>query len=72
VLAYSRQGYGASEPLPVGSNEGSNQGRHVRKPDETCGELLEAFEGFVPDVDLEILKNMKKSRGRTISRSSPP
>ena len=42
--------------------------RHVRKPADTCGELLEAFEGFVPDVDLELLENMKKSRGRRSNR----
>ena len=42
--------------------------RHVRKPAETCGELLEAMDGFVPDVDLDRLDKVMRGRGRRSKR----
>jgi predicted CopG family antitoxin len=42
--------------------------RHVRKPADTCGELLEAMEGFVPDVDLGRLDKVIRERGRRSKR----
>jgi predicted CopG family antitoxin len=43
--------------------------RHVRKPAETCGELLESMHGFVPDVDLQVLDKVTKGRGRRAKRA---
>jgi predicted CopG family antitoxin len=42
--------------------------RHVRKPAETCGELLDAMEGFVPDVNLDMLEKVVRGRGRRSKR----
>lgn len=42
--------------------------RHVRKPADTCGELLEAFEGYVPPVKVEDIDKFIKSRGRRSNR----
>jgi predicted CopG family antitoxin len=42
--------------------------RHVRKPAETGGELLEAFAGFVPDVDETMLKTISSGRNRRSKR----
>jgi predicted CopG family antitoxin len=39
--------------------------RHVHKPLETAGELLDAYERApAPDVDLELLNRLMKQRGR--------
>lgn len=42
--------------------------RHVRKPAKTCGELLDAMEDFVPDVDLDMLEKVMNGRGRRSRR----
>jgi predicted CopG family antitoxin len=42
--------------------------RHVRKPADTCGEMLEAMEGFVPNVDLDRLERVTRERGRRSKR----
>lgn len=42
--------------------------RHVRKPADTCGELLDAMNGFVPDVDLDLLDTVMRERGRRSKR----
>ena len=39
--------------------------RHVIAPAETCGDILEAMEQqSPPEVDLEMLKHIEKTRGR--------
>jgi predicted CopG family antitoxin len=39
--------------------------RHVHKPAETAGELLDAMDTFPPPpVDLDLLKRVEKARGR--------
>ena len=39
--------------------------RHVNRPADTCGELLESLEHFPPpNVDLETLDRIEKGRGR--------
>jgi predicted CopG family antitoxin len=39
--------------------------RHIKRPAETCGELLEAMEkAGPPEVDLEMLDRMEAERGR--------
>jgi predicted CopG family antitoxin len=39
--------------------------RHIHKPAETCGELLEATENDPPpQVNLEVLNHLARSRGR--------
>lgn len=42
--------------------------RHVRKPAGTCGELLDAFEGYIPPVKVEDIDKLIKSRGRRSNR----
>jgi predicted CopG family antitoxin len=39
--------------------------RHIHKPAETCGELLDATQGDPPpEVDLAILNRLARTRGR--------
>jgi predicted CopG family antitoxin len=39
--------------------------RHVAKPANTCGELLDAMELMPPpDVDLQVLERIERERGR--------
>ena len=39
--------------------------RHVAKPADTCGELLEAYEHMPPpEVDLAVLDQIERERGR--------
>jgi predicted CopG family antitoxin len=43
--------------------------RHIHKPAETCGELLDATENDPPpQVDLEMLNHLARSRGRRSGR----
>jgi predicted CopG family antitoxin len=42
--------------------------RHVRKPADTCGELLEAMDGYVPDVNVNALDKVMRGRGRRSKR----
>ena len=42
--------------------------RHVRKPAETCGQLLEAFEGYLPPVEVEDIDKFIHERGRRSKR----
>ena len=42
--------------------------RHVRKPADTCGELLEAFEGYIPPVEVADIDKFLKERGRRSKR----
>lgn len=43
--------------------------RHVRKPADTCGELLDAMEDLgTPPVDLETLDYYLRNRGRRSNR----
>ncbi len=43
--------------------------RHVRKPANTCGELLdEIWAGEPPDIDEKVLATVLKGRGRRSNR----
>jgi len=42
--------------------------RHVRKPADTCGEMLERLENYTPPVEVADLDKFIKSRGRRSSR----
>ena len=43
--------------------------RHVRKPSETCGELLDAMEEMgTPPVKLEVIDQYVRTRGRRSRR----
>jgi predicted CopG family antitoxin len=42
--------------------------RHVRKPANTCGELLERLENYVPPVEVDDIDKFIKSRGRRSNR----
>jgi len=42
--------------------------RHVRKPADTCGELLERLENYVPPVEVADIDKFIKSRGRRSNR----
>jgi predicted CopG family antitoxin len=42
--------------------------RHVRKPADTCGELLESFKGYVPPVEVEDIDKFITERGRRSKR----
>jgi len=42
--------------------------RHVRKPADTCGELLESFKDYTPPVEVAGINRFLKSRGRRSSR----
>jgi predicted CopG family antitoxin len=43
--------------------------RHVRKPADTCGELLDVMDALgTPPVNLEILDNYMRHRGRRSNR----
>ncbi len=42
--------------------------RHVRKPADTCGELMDSLEGYVPPVEIATIDKFIKSRGRRSHR----
>ncbi len=43
--------------------------RHVRKPAETCGELMAAFEDYEPPtIDERLMAAVSKGRGRRSNR----
>ncbi len=43
--------------------------RHVRRPAETCGELLASFEDYdPPDVDEKVWQAFRAGRGRRSNR----
>ena len=63
VFAYSRLGYGASEPLPAGDNEG----RNVRKPDFMHVEAWETLPALRAALGLENVVLFGHSDGGSIA-----
>ncbi len=42
--------------------------RHVRKPADTCGELIDSLDGYIPPVEIAAIDKFIKSRGRRSNR----
>jgi predicted CopG family antitoxin len=59
--------YKLLEGLKVGPNDSFTKVilRHVNRPADTCGELIEVMQGALPPgVNLKLLERIRKERGR--------